>query len=172
MKNRKPGLSHVDERGRIRMVDVGGKAETAREAVARGRITVGRAALSAIRAGRVKKGDPLQTARLAGIVAAKRTSDLIPLCHPLPLSHVDVDIVREKDGYTIESRVRTTARTGVEMEALTAVAVAALTIYDMLKALDKTMVIGEICVMEKRGGRSGEYSRKAQVGSRKAPGES
>jgi len=179
MKNRKPGLSHVDERGRIRMVDVGGKAETAREAVARGRITVGRAALSAIRAGKVKKGDPLHTARLAGIVAAKRTSDLIPLCHPLPLSHVDVDIVREKDGYTIESRVRTTARTGVEMEALTAVAVAALTIYDMLKALDKTMVIGEICVMEKRGGRSGEYSRKAQVGSRKAqvgsrkaPGES
>jgi cyclic pyranopterin phosphate synthase len=114
----------------------------------------GRAALSAIRAGKVKKGDPLQTARLAGIVAAKRTSDLIPLCHPLPLSHVDVDIFREKDGYTIESRVRTTARTGVEMEALTAVAVAALTIYDMLKALDKTMVIGEICVMEKRGGRS------------------
>ena len=105
----------------------------------------------------MKKGDPLQTARLAGIVAAKRTSDLIPLCHPLPLSHVDVEITREKNGYTIESRVRTTARTGVEMEALTAVAVAALTIYDMLKALDKTMVIGEICVMEKRGGRSGEY---------------
>ena len=114
---------------------------------------------SAIRAGKVKKGDPLQTARLAGIVAAKRTSDLIPLCHPLPLSHVDVEITREKDGYAIESRVRTTARTGVEMEALTAVAVAALTIYDMLKALDKTMVIGEICVMEKRGGRSGEYVR-------------
>ena len=165
MKSR---LSHVDERGRVRMVDVGGKAETAREAVARGRITVGAAALRAIRAGKVKKGDPLQTARLAGIVAAKRTSDLIPLCHPLPLSHIDVDIRRRKDGYTIESRVRTTARTGVEMEALTAVAVAALTIYDMLKALDKTMVIGEICVMEKRGGRSGEYvrSRKAQVGRR------
>ena len=113
------------------------------------------AALRAIRAGKVKKGDPLQTARLAGIVAAKRTSDLIPLCHPLPLSHVDVEITREKNGYTIESRVRTTARTGVEMEALTAVAVAALTIYDMLKALDKTMVIGEICVMEKRGGTIG-----------------
>ncbi len=152
-------LSHVDARGRIRMVDVGDKEETQREAVARGRITVGTAALRAIRAGTVKKGDPLQTARLAGIVAAKRTSDLIPLCHPLQLSHVDVEIMREKNGYTIEARVRTTGRTGVEMEALTAVAVAALTIYDMLKALDKTMVIGNICVMEKRGGRSGEYKR-------------
>jgi cyclic pyranopterin phosphate synthase len=141
------------------MVDVGEKAETVREAVARGRITVGAAALRAIRAGKVAKGDPLQTARLAGIIAAKRTADLIPLCHPLPLSHVAVEISRAKGGYTIESRVRTTARTGVEMEALTAVAVAALTIYDMLKALDKTMVIGDICVTEKRGGRSGEYRR-------------
>jgi len=155
----KPGLSHVDQAGRVRMVDVGDKAETTREAVARGRITVGAVALRAIRAGNVKKGDPLQTARLAGIVAAKRTSDLIPLCHPLQLSHVDVDITLEKNGYTIESRVRTRGRTGVEMEALTAVAVAALTIYDMLKALDRTMTIGEICVMEKRGGRSGEYIR-------------
>lgn len=163
-------LSHVDERGRVRMVDVGEKAETAREAVARGRITVGPAALRAIRAGKVKKGDPLQTARLAGIVAAKRTSELIPLCHPLPLSLIDVEITRERNGYLIQSRVRTTARTGVEMEALTAVSVAALTIYDMLKALDKTMVIGEICVMEKRGGRSGEYvrSRKSPVSSRKS----
>jgi cyclic pyranopterin phosphate synthase len=142
------------------MVDVGEKAETAREAIARGHITVAPPALRAIRAGSVKKGDPLQTARLAGIVAAKRTSDLIPLCHPLQLSHVDVEITRAKKGYTIESRVRTTGRTGVEMEALTAVAVAALTIYDMLKALDKTMVIGEICLIEKRGGRSGEYKRR------------
>jgi cyclic pyranopterin phosphate synthase len=141
------------------MVDVGEKAETAREAIARGHITVAPPALRAIRAGNVKKGDPLQTARLAGIVAAKRTPDLIPLCHPLQLSHVDVEITRAKKGYTIESRVRTTGRTGVEMEALTAVAVAALTIYDMLKALDKTMVIGEICLIEKRGGRSGEYKR-------------
>ena len=155
----KPGLSHVDASGHVRMVDVGDKAETAREALARGRITVGPAALRAIRAGTVKKGDPLQAARLAGILAAKRTSDLIPLCHPLPISHVDVTITRAKSGYTIESRVRTTARTGVEMEALTAVAVAALTIYDMLKAIDKTMVIGEICVMEKRGGRTGEWKR-------------
>ena len=165
-------LSHVDDRGRVRMVDVGEKPETAREAVARGRITVSAAALRAIRAGKVKKGDPLQTARLAGIVAAKRTSDLIPLCHPLPITHVDVELAREKDGYTIESRVRTTARTGVEMEALTAVAVAALTIYDMLKALDKTMVIGEICVLEKRGGRSGEYMRGVSVGRRKSEGRS
>ena len=154
-----PGLSHVDQSGRVRMVDVGDKAETDREAVARGTIAVGAGALRAVRAGKVKKGDPLQTARLAGIVAAKRTSDLIPLCHPLQLSHVEVEITAEKHGYTIESRVRTTGRTGVEMEALTAVAVAALTIYDMLKALDKTMVIGEICLMEKRGGRSGEYKR-------------
>ena len=142
------------------MVDVGDKAETAREAVARGRITVGPAALRAIRGGGVKKGDPLQAARLAGIVAAKRTADLIPLCHQLPLSHVQVEITREKRGYAIESRVRTTARTGVEMEALVAVSVAALTLYDMLKALDKTMVIGEIRVMEKRGGRSGDYRRR------------
>ena len=149
------------------MVDVGDKAETAREAVARGRIKSALLALRAIRAGKVKKGDPLQTARLAGIVAAKRTSDLIPLCHPLALSHVDVEITRENDGYLIEARVRTTGRTGVEMEALTAVSVAGLTIYDMLKALDKTMVIGDICVMEKRGGRSGEiYGRVRRVGWR------
>lgn len=156
---RKAGLSHVDTSGRVRMVDVGAKQETAREAVASGRITVGAAALRAIRAGRVAKGDPLQAARLAGILAAKRTADLVPLCHTLPLSHVDVEFTREKSGYRIQSRVRTLARTGVEMEALAAVAVAALTIYDMLKALDKTMVIGEICVMEKRGGRTGEYRR-------------
>ncbi len=159
-KRSREELSHVDQAGRIRMVDVGDKEETAREAVARGRIAVGPEALRAIRSGKLKKGDPLQAARLAGIMAAKRTSDLIPLCHPLPLSHVDVEITRARDGYSIESRVRTRARTGVEMEALTAVAVAALTIYDMLKAIDKTMVIGEICVMEKRGGRSGEYVRR------------
>jgi cyclic pyranopterin phosphate synthase len=150
----------VDRSGKVRMVDVGEKAETAREAVATGRITVSAAALAEIRAGRVKKGDPLQAARLAGIMAAKRTSDLIPLCHPLALSHVRVEFTPEKDGYTIEARVRTTGRTGVEMEALTAVSVAALTIYDMLKALDKEMVIGEICVTEKRGGKSGIYKRK------------
>ena len=160
MRRMKPTLSHVDKSGRVRMVDVGDKPETAREAVARGRIIVSRPALRAIRAGRVKKGDPLQAARLAGILAAKRTSDMIPLCHPLPISHVDVDIHPEKDGYRIEARVRTTSRTGVEMEALTAVSVAALTMYDMLKAIDKTMVIGDICVVEKRGGRSGDWVRR------------
>ena len=152
-------LSHVDEAGRVRMVDVGAKPETAREAIARGSITVGPAALRQIRERKVAKGDPLQAARLAGIMAAKRTSDLIPLCHPLPLSHVQIDIRRARRGYAIEARARTTARTGVEMEALTAVAVSALTIYDMLKAVDRTMVIGDICLVEKRGGRSGEYVR-------------
>ena len=154
-------LSHVDKTGRVRMVDVGGKPETAREAIAHGRITVSAAALGQVRAGRLKKGDPLQAARLAGIMAAKRTAELIPLCHPLPLSHVRVEIVPTKSGYDIEAVARTTARTGVEMEALTAVAVAALTIYDMLKAVDRGMVIGEICLLEKRGGRSGHYVRRA-----------
>lgn len=152
-------LSHVDARGAVRMVDVGDKPVTAREAVARGRITISASALRQIRAGALKKGDPLQTARLAGIMAAKRTSDVIPLCHPLPLSHVEVTLRPLRDGYAIEARVRTTARTGVEMEALHAVAVAALTIYDMVKAVDKTMVIGDIRVVEKRGGRSGDIER-------------
>jgi cyclic pyranopterin phosphate synthase len=142
------------------MVDVSDKAATKREAVARGTITMSREASRQIRAGAVAKGDPLQTARLAGIMAAKQTSSLIPLCHPLALSHVDVTLDPVRDGYVIEARVRTTDRTGVEMEALTAVAVAALTIYDMLKAVDRGMVIGGIAVVEKRGGRSGEYVAK------------
>ena len=150
-------LSHVDARGAVRMVDVSDKAVSAREAVARGRITMSADALRHIRSGAVKKGDPLQTARLAGIMAAKRTADLIPLCHPLPLTHIDVSLTPLDDGYEIEARVRTTAQTGVEMEALTAVSVAALTIYDMIKAVDKAMIIGEIRLVEKRGGRSGEY---------------
>lgn len=152
-------LSHVDRRGRVKMVDVGDKPVTDREAIARGEITMSRAALSAIRAGSVAKGDPLQAARLAGIMAAKQTSTIIPLCHPLPLSHISVDLTSAPRGYRIEARVRTSARTGVEMEALVAVAAAALTIYDMLKAIDKTMVIGDICLIEKRGGRSGTYKR-------------
>jgi len=156
-KTRGPRLSHVGPGGEVRMVDVSGKAATAREAVARGRITMSRTALRLVRAGALKKGDPLQTARLAGIMAAKQTSALIPLCHPLNLSHVDVTLSPTRDGYVIEARVRTTDRTGVEMEALTAVSVAALTIYDMVKAVDKTMTIGDIRVLEKRGGRSGEY---------------
>ena len=155
----RPRLSHVDARGRVKMVDVGDKPVTSREAVARGTITMSREALRLIRAGAVKKGDPLQTARLAGILAAKQTSSLIPLCHPLPLSSVNVELTPKARGYEIEARVRTTSQTGVEMEALTAVAVAALTVYDMVKAVDKTMVIGEIRVMMKTGGRSGTYRR-------------
>jgi cyclic pyranopterin phosphate synthase len=154
------GLSHVDARGRITMVDVGDKPVTAREAVARGSIRISPEALRLIRRGEVKKGDPLQTARLAGILAAKRTSSLIPLCHPLPLSGISVDLTPRARGYAIEARVRTTSQTGVEMEALTAVAVAALTIYDMVKAVDKTMVIGDIRLVFKSGGRSGTYRRR------------
>jgi len=152
-------LSHVDARGRVKMVDVGDKPVTSREAVARGTITMSREALRLIRTGAVKKGDPLQAARLAGILAAKQTSSLIPLCHPLPLSSINVELTPRARGYEIEARVRTTSQTGVEMEALTAVAVAALTIYDMVKAVDKTMVIGSIRVVFKSGGRSGTYGR-------------
>jgi cyclic pyranopterin monophosphate synthase len=174
---RGPRLSHVDPRGRVKMVDVGDKPITTREAVARGRITMSRDALGLIRRGAVAKGDPLQTARLAGILAAKQTSSLIPLCHPLPLSTIQVDLIPRARGYDIEARVRTTGQTGVEMEALTAVAVAALTVYDMVKAVDKTMVIGDIRLMYKSGGRSGTYKRastkyevrstKSEVRSRK-----
>jgi cyclic pyranopterin monophosphate synthase len=153
-------LSHVDARGRVKMVDVGAKPVTSREAVARGEITMSAAALKLIRSGAVAKGDPLQTARLAGIMAAKQTSSLIPLCHPLQLSHVSIELTPMRRGYRIESRVRTSGQTGVEMEALTAVSVAALTIYDMVKAVDKAMVIGDICVVEKTGGRSGHYQRR------------
>ena len=142
------------------MVDVGDKAITDREAVARGSITMSREALRQIRKGAVKKGDPLQAARLAGIMAAKQTSALIPLCHPLPLSSVHVELIPRARGYDIEARVRTRAQTGVEMEALTAVAVAALTIYDMVKAVDKAMVIGDIRLEFKAGGRSGTYTRR------------
>ena len=142
-------LSHVDEAGRIRMVDVGGKPVTAREAVARGHIRISAAARRQIRAGGLKKGDPLETARLAGIMAAKQTAALIPLCHPLPISHADVQITPAADGYAIEATVRTTAQTGVEMEALSAVSVAALTVYDMVKAVDKTMVIDGIHLVSK-----------------------
>ena len=155
---RDPKLSHIDGRGWVRMVDVGRKPVTMREAVARGRITIAQRALRAIRAGKVAKGDPLQAARVAGIMAAKRTAELIPLCHPLPLSHVQVELRPRRDGYTIEASVRTSAQTGVEMEALTAVAVAALTVYDMVKALDRGMVIGDVCLVKKTGGRSGRYT--------------
>ena len=152
-----PQLTHVDESGRLRMVDVSDKAITVREAVARGRITMSAEALRAVREATLKKGDALQAARLAGIMAAKRTADLIPLCHPLPLSHVEVILTATRDGYVVEGRARTTAQTGVEMEALTAVSVAALTLYDMVKAVDRGMVIGDIRLVAKSGGRSGDY---------------
>jgi cyclic pyranopterin monophosphate synthase len=156
----RPTLSHVDAAtGEARMVDVGAKPVTAREAVAAGRILISREAMALVRAGAIKKGDPLQVARLAGILGAKQTAALIPLCHPLPLTHVSVELTPTRRGYRIESRVRTSAQTGVEMEALAAVSVAALTIYDMVKALDKEMVIDDICLVEKRGGRSGHYKR-------------
>jgi cyclic pyranopterin phosphate synthase len=139
----------VDTSGRIRMVDVGHKAVTAREAVARGHIRLSAEARRQVRAGGLKKGDPLETARLAGIMAAKQTAALIPLCHPLPISYADVRITAAADGYAIEATVRTTAPTGVEMEALTAVSVAALTVYDMVKAVDKAMVISGIRLVKK-----------------------
>jgi len=142
------------------MVDVGAKPVTSREAIARGTISMSAEALTLIRRGEVAKGDPLQAARLAGILGAKQTASLIPLCHPLPLTHVSVELTPSKNGYTIEARVRTSAQTGVEMEALTAVAVAALTIYDMVKAVDKAMSIGDICLIEKSGGKSGHYLRR------------
>ena len=144
------------------MVDVGHKPVTRREAVARGTITIGPEALQLIRSGRIAKGDPLQAARVAGIMAAKRTADLIPLCHVLPLSHVEVDLRARRAGYEIEACVRTTAQTGVEMEALTAVAVAALTVYDMVKAVDRGMRIEGIRLTAKDGGRSGAYRAPAE----------
>jgi cyclic pyranopterin phosphate synthase len=141
------------------MVDVTAKPSTEREAIARGSIAMSAGARRLVRSGAVKKGDPLQAARLAGIMAAKQTAALIPLCHPLPLSSVQVDLRPDRRGFSITARVRTTAQTGVEMEALTAVAVAALTIYDMVKAADKSMVIGAIRLLYKSGGRSGTYRR-------------
>jgi cyclic pyranopterin phosphate synthase len=142
------------------MVDVGEKPVTSREAIARGSISLSAEARRLVRSGAVKKGDPLQAARLAGIMAAKKTSELIPLCHPLPLTTIDVELTATSRGYDIEARVGTNAQTGVEMEALTAVAVAALTIYDMVKAVDRAMVIGDIRLEYKAGGRSGTYRRK------------
>lgn len=150
-------LTHLDEQGAARMVDVGGKTETAREAVAGGRITMSAEARDAIAAGAVAKGDVLAVARIAGIMAAKRASDLIPLCHPLPLSKVTLDLSIEDDGVSAQAIVATNGRTGVEMEALTAVSTALLTVYDMAKALDKRMTIGNIRLLKKTGGKSGDF---------------
>lgn len=154
-------LSHVGPGGEARMVDVGAKPTTVREATARGRITMTPATVRMVRAGKGPKGGVIEVARLAGIMAAKRTAELIPLCHPLPLSGVDVRIRTRRDGFEIDATCRTSAQTGVEMEALTAVTVAALTLYDMTKAVEKTAVIGEIRLMAKRGGKAGEWRRGA-----------
>lgn len=142
------------------MVDVSAKPVTAREAVARGRVDVSPAAMRVVRAGKLPKGAVAEVARLAGVMAAKRTHDAIPLCHPLALAHVDVDVTARGAGFDIEARVRTEARTGAEMEALHAVAVAALTVYDMVKAVDKAMTIGGIALVRKSGGRGGTYVRR------------
>ena len=141
------------------MVDVSDKEATVREAVARGRIRIGPAALRLARSGKLRKGGVVEVARLAGIMAAKRTAEAIPLCHPLPLTHVDVSVVPRRDGFEIEARARTVARTGAEMEALHAVAIAALTLYDMVKAADKGMVIGDVRLVSKTGGKGGDYRR-------------
>jgi cyclic pyranopterin monophosphate synthase len=154
-----PDLSHVDAEGRIRMVDVGAKAVTPRTAEASGFVSMSPATVAAIRERRTPKGDPLETARLAGIMAAKRTSDLIPLCHPLALSHADVKIELTDDGARIAATASTSAQTGVEMEALTAAAAAALTLYDMCKAIDREMTIRDIRLERKVGGKSGEWRR-------------
>jgi len=150
-------LTHLDSAGTARMVDVSDKAATARMAVAEGFIAIAPVALDAIRAGAVAKGDVLAVARVAGIMAAKRTAELIPLCHPLPLSGVELDLVIEATGIRATATVRTTHNTGVEMEALTAVSLALLTIYDMAKSLDRAMVIGTVRLRAKHGGRSGDW---------------
>ncbi len=154
-------LSHLDAQGRVRMVDVGDKRVTRRVAIARGRVFMHRDTLALLRDGRAPKGDVLATAHVAGVMAAKRTADLIPLAHPIPVESVRVSfrLDEEASAVSIEAQVATRARTGVEMEALTAVTVAALTLYDMLKAVDRGMVMGEFALWEKRGGRSGGWSR-------------
>jgi len=152
-----PKLSHYDKAGRARMVDVSGKSATRREAEASGFVAVSHAVLAALPSN--PKGDALEVARIAGIMAAKRTSELIPMCHPLPLARVDVDVRVCENGFAVTSKVTTTAVTGVEMEALVAVSVAALTLYDMLKAADKGIEIQEIVLERKSGGKGGEYRR-------------
>jgi cyclic pyranopterin monophosphate synthase len=151
------GLTHLDETGAARMVDVSAKPATAREAIATGRITMSAEAAAAIREGSVRKGDALAVARVAGIMAAKRTADLIPLCHPLPISGVTLDLIVEDRQVVATATVRTIHGTGVEMEAMTAVSVALLTLYDMVKAVDRGMVIEGVRLLAKSGGRSGDW---------------
>jgi cyclic pyranopterin phosphate synthase len=151
------GLTHLDSQGRARMVDVGGKAETQRVAIALGMIRMAPATLAALRDGKTPKGDVLAVARIAGIMAAKRTAELIPLCHPLALDAVSVEFAFVENGVEARATASLTGRTGVEMEALTAVSVALLTVYDMAKAIDKAMVIDGVRLIEKRGGKSGDW---------------
>ncbi len=153
-------LTHIDEKGRVNMVDVGDKETTRRYAVAAGRVRMAPETASAIREGALQKGEVLAAARLAGIQAAKKTCELVPLAHPLPLDHVEVGLEVEEDGVRIEARARVTARTGVEMEAMCAVAGAALCVYDMAKAMDRGMVIESVRLEEKGGGRSGTWKRE------------
>ena len=160
-------LTHIDEHGRATMVDTSDKEVMARRAIASARVLMSIETIAAIRNHTTPKGDPLETARLAGVMAAKRTAELIPLCHPLPLTHVDVRADVKDDGVYLEAEVSTKAQTGVEMEALTAVSVAALTVYDMCKALDKGIEIRELFLIEKTGGRSGDYHRGAKLKARK-----
>src|SRR6266540_2121803 len=150
-------LSHIDDEGRVKMVDTSGKAATTRNAVASARVLMSKETVNAVQGHRTPKGDPLEAARLAGIMAAKRTAELIPLCHPLPLTHVDVQAQIKSYGIRLESSVSTNAQTGVEMEALMAVSIAALTIYDMCKALDKGITISDVRLERKTGGKSGDY---------------
>ena len=152
-------LSHVDDQGRIQMVDTSDKTATTRHAVASARVLMSPETIAALREHRTPKGDPLEAARLAGIMAAKRTADLIPLCHPLPLTHADVKATIEDYGVYLESSASTNAQTGVEMEALVPASVAALTIYDMCKAIDKGIVISDLRLESKTGGKSGDYKR-------------
>ena len=154
-------LTHLDKRGRARMVDVAEKPVTSREAVARGEVKMKPATLRTIASGRAAKGDVLAVARVAGILAAKRTHELVPLCHPLPIHSIVVEIApnRARSTVEVEARVRVEAKTGVEMEALTAVSVSCLTIYDMVKAIDRGMTIGRVRVVRKSGGRSGTWAR-------------
>jgi len=153
-------LTHFGKGAEVAMVDVSAKATTLRQASARGFVRISRTALDQVRRRKTPKGDPLEIARIAGIAAAKRTSEWIPLCHPLPITHIDVTAALCQNGVEITSRVTATAQTGVEMEALVAVAAAALTVYDMCKALDKSIEIADIYLVEKTGGKSGEYRRK------------
>ena len=153
-------LTHLDETGRPRMVDVSAKAETDRRAVARGRVRTAPATLDLVRSGRGAKGDVIRTAELAGIMAAKRVGELIPLCHPLPLTSVAVTVTADEVGFAVTAEARTIGRTGVEMEALTAVSIACLTMYDMLKSVDRGMRIEAIELVEKKGGKSADWRRR------------